>query len=219
MCDVGNQAIEAMLKKLKSRYYHSSGIRPCTLLSWGFVTIEKGREPIKNAGYPPPLPRKYALYLQYHPNDHVVSDSAMVTPITPSVWIVLKIPFGTLQISSEVTKHPKFMYIAYNVGREGWSVITTDFHILTHVLENNNIITHYLSSQRRCSETCKHKCYDLVPLVKPLRTPMYYSSSLICTPEMVRYYTPTNFQICRAYMCYQNIKSGFWILIMCEHWP
>lgn len=174
-CDVGQEAVEAVLDSLERVRYYPFVRRKSTLLTWGFVSIEKGRVPLKDKVYLPPLPDRYFGCLKHNDTVNVALDNDKGTYCPCSVWLVLEIPFDSLRISSEVPGHPEFMYIAYNVGLEGWTVITTDFHILTHVLKKNNISTRYLSIQRPCNESCKRHCYDLVPRVIPVRTPMYYS--------------------------------------------
>lgn len=68
-----------------------------------------------------------------------------------------------------VQVEPIHIYIAFNVGRECWTVLTPNFHTLKHVsqIENQSLIT-----QKNCKTNCKY-CRDyLVPRVRPSGIPL-----------------------------------------------
>lgn len=60
------------------------------------------------------------------------------------------------------------VYIAYNLGREKWCVLTADLHTVVHLLRDSNITTSAFSvGMTRCTRRCESHCFDLVPRLTP----------------------------------------------------
>lgn len=86
-------------------------------------------------------------------------------------WLVLK-AVGVEGEDKEGEKiAPMQVYAIYNVGLEGWNVLTADEHTLFHILQKNNMRTEWLPKEtKECRDECARRCDVLIPRINYMRS-------------------------------------------------
>lgn len=140
--DVDHPQVEQMMERITS--WQLSALEKLvmvTFLTWGRVRYEEGGVAVHEAAQDPN--RQADSRIQISQDD---------------VWSVFALDREILVEGERI-----HLYAALNVGREGWSVLTSDFHTMLHVLRNHGMSADHLMGLDTCEASCHHRQDSLVP--------------------------------------------------------
>ena len=142
--EVGQPQVEEVLARLTS--WQVAALErhmKVTLLANGRLVLREGGLAVHHPARPPTT-TQVTTYV------HVTTDD---------VWSVFAVDRASSASGPSV-----HVYAALNVGREGWCVLTADFHTLLHVLHEHGMEAAHLAGQgEACGEGCEGRRDTLVP--------------------------------------------------------
>ena len=142
--EVGQPQVEEVLARLTS--WQVAALErhmKVTLLASGRLVLREGGLAVHHPARPPTT-TQVTTYV------HVTTDD---------VWSVFAVDRASSASGPSV-----HVYAALNVGREGWCVLTADFHTLLHVLHEHGMEAAHLAGQEEaCREGCEGRRNTLVP--------------------------------------------------------
>lgn len=140
--DVGHPQVEEMLDRITS--WTISALERevmVTFLTWGKVTYQEGGVAVHEMAQDPHRQADHRI--------HIMEDD---------VWSVFSLDREILVKGDRL-----HLYAALNVGREGWCVLTSDFHTMIHVLRDHGMAADHLTGLDTCDASCTHRQDGLVP--------------------------------------------------------